>query len=429
MQDSGIAWIGEIPKDWEVFRIKQLLANKSIKGFPDERVLSLYRDLGVVYKDSRSDNHNVTSEDTSTYKLVDKGDFVLNKMKAWQGSMAVSDYRGIISPAYYICTFKRKDVCKRYIHHLLRNDSYKPEYMRLSSGLRVGQWDLNIDNFLNIPMILPSLQEQQLIANFLDKKCGEIDELVALQEKMIDELKAYKQSVITETVTKGLDKNVKFKDSGVEWIGEIPEHWELTRAGDIANYKKGPFGSAITRDMFVPKSENAIKVYEQQNAIKKDWTLGYYYISQDYFLESLAGFETLPNDIIVSCAGTIGEMYVMPYNIERGIINQALMRIRIENEIIAMPFFLYLFDVLIKTESNRSSNGTAIKNIPPFNILKKIRFGLPPLSEQHSIATYLDEKCSEIDSLISIKQKKIDELKDYKKSLIYEYVTGKKQVI
>ena len=427
-KDSGIPWIGMIPSDWEVCFTKQLMRNKSIKGFPDEQVLSLYRDFGVVPKDSRDDNHNVTSEDTASYKLVEVGDFVINKMKAWQGSMAISAYRGIISPAYYICRFTNDSVNRRYIHYLLRNETYKTEYRRLSTGLRVGQWDLNIDDFLHIPAILPPPPTQQRIADYLDRKCAEIDELAALQETMIAELKRYKQSVITEAVTKGLDPNVPMKDSGVEWIGEIPEGWKVLRANEVANYKKGPFGSAITKDMFIPKTNDSIKVYEQQNAIKKDWQLGYYYISRTYFEDNLRGFEVLPNDIIVSCAGTIGEMYVMPICIEQGIINQALMRIRLTDNDINMSFFLYLFDVLLKSESDKSSNGTAIKNIPPFNILKKIKLGIPPLTEQRAIADYLDQKCAEIDELIAIKQQKIESLKEYKKSVIFEYVTGKKEI-
>ena len=201
MKDSGIAWIGEIPEHWEVCFIKQVMRNKSIKGFPNEKVLSLYRDFGVVLKDSRDDNHNVTSEDTSSYKLVEIGDFVINKMKAWQGSMAVSDYRGIISPAYYICNFIGLNINKKYIHYLLRNETYKVEYMRLSSGLRVGQWDLNIDDFLRIKMILPPIFEQQQIADYLDKKCAEIDELVAVKQQKIETLKEYKKSLIYEYVT------------------------------------------------------------------------------------------------------------------------------------------------------------------------------------------------------------------------------------
>ena len=201
MKDSGIPWIGMIPFDWEVCFTKQLMRNKSIKGFPDEQVLSLYREYGVVPKDSRDDNHNVTSEDTASYKLVEVGDFVINKMKAWQGSMGISAYRGIISPAYYICRFTSDNVNRRYIHYLLRNETYKTEYRRLSTGLRVGQWDLNIDDFLHILALLPPLVTQQRIADFLDRKCAEIDELIAVKKQKLEDLKEYKKSVIFEYVT------------------------------------------------------------------------------------------------------------------------------------------------------------------------------------------------------------------------------------
>lgn len=190
-----------IPFDWEVCFTKQLMRNKSIKGFPDEQVLSLYREYGVVPKDSRDDNHNVTSEDTASYKLVEVGDFVINKMKTWQGSMGISAYRGIISPAYYICRFTSDNVNRRYIHYLLRNETYKTEYRRLSTGLRVGQWDLNIDDFLHIPALLPPLVTQQRIADFLDRKCAEIDELIAVKKQKLEDLKEYKKSVIFEYVT------------------------------------------------------------------------------------------------------------------------------------------------------------------------------------------------------------------------------------
>ena len=201
MKDSGIEWIGEIPKEWEISLIKYHLKWKSEKGFSDEQVLSLYRDYGVIPKDSRDDNHNVTSLDTSTYKLVDTGDFVINKMKAWQGSMAVSEYRGIISPAYHICEFYSDAFIKRYFHYLMRNNSYLPEYERLSTGMRIGQWDLGFDDFKNIPIIIPSLSEQQEVADYLDKKCYEIDTLIAKKEQIVTELESYKKSLIYEYVT------------------------------------------------------------------------------------------------------------------------------------------------------------------------------------------------------------------------------------
>lgn len=419
-KDSGIPWIGNIPKEWKMFKIKQLLKNKSVKGFPNERVLSLYRDLGIVYKDSRDDNHNVTSEDTSSYKLVDVGDFVLNKMKAWQGSMAVSNYRGIISPAYYICTFNRSDVCKRYVHHLLRNETYKPEYMRLSSGLRIGQWDLNIDNFLNIPMVFPPLNEQESIANFLDEKCSEIDELISLQENMIDELKAYKQSFITEAVTKGLDRNVKMKDSGVDWIGEIPEHWQVCK---LKNKFKLRTGTTPSRYDEIKENDNILNWYtpsdvsEDGNVIETSKRK----LSQSIIEEERISIYPKGCLMFVAIGASAGKV---GYAIEEGYSNQQITALIPDNSI-GKFYFYYLI-----ADKNRIRDNAFFTTLPIINnaYLSQINILVPPIFEQEQIASFLDSKCSQIDSLISIKEKKIEELKDYKKSLIYEYVTGKKRV-
>lgn len=201
MKDSGIEWIGEIPKEWKVKYIKYSIKWKSIKGFGKETILSLYRDYGVIPKDSRDDNHNVTSLDTDSYKLVDIGDLVINKMKAWQGSLSISDYKGIVSPAYHVCQIIDNSICKKYFNYLLRNQLYKPEYMRLSTGMRIGQWDLSFDDFKNLPFILPNFKEQQEIANYLDIKCIEIDKLIEDKTKLLSELEDYKKSVIYEYVT------------------------------------------------------------------------------------------------------------------------------------------------------------------------------------------------------------------------------------
>lgn len=201
MKDSGIEWIGEIPREWEISLLKYSIKWKSVKGYGQETILSLYRDYGVVIKDSRDDNHNVTSLDTDTYKFVEIGDFVINKMKAWQGSMAVSNYNGIISPAYHVCQIINPNVFKRYFHHLMRNQLYIPEYTRLSTGMRIGQWDLSFDDFRNLPFIIPPMDEQIEIADYIDRKCAEIDTLISKKEQLITELEAYKKSLIYEYVT------------------------------------------------------------------------------------------------------------------------------------------------------------------------------------------------------------------------------------
>ena len=170
---------------------------------------------------------------------------------------------------------------------------------------------------------------------------------------------------------------------------KIPDNWVWTRLGEIGDYKKGPFGSSLTKSMFVEKGVDTVKVYEQKNAIQKDAKIGNYYITKDYFLEAMTGFEVKSNDIIVSCAGTIGETYILPNNSEKGIINQALMKISLKDSI-EKSYYLQYFDYFLKEESKEKSKGTAMKNIPPFKVFKEFPFPLPPLNEQKRIVEKLD---------------------------------------
>ena len=201
MKDSGFEWIGEIPEDWNINKIKRFLRYVSTKDKGNCEVLSLYRELGIVPKNSRNDNHNVTAEDTSNYRFVRKGDFVINKMKAWQGSVAVSDFDGIVSPAYFVYEFISNVFVKKYFHYLLRNKQYAKEFERLSGGIRIGQWDLPAIEFENTVCLVPSLPEQKEIADYLDKKCAEIDTLIEKKQQFLTELATYKKSLIYEYVT------------------------------------------------------------------------------------------------------------------------------------------------------------------------------------------------------------------------------------
>ena len=201
MKDSGIEWIGQIPEHWGVDKLKFHLKFRGTKNPGDTIVLSLYRELGVVPKDSRDDNHNKTSEDTSNYRFVRNGDFVINKMKAWQGSVAVSDYEGIVSPAYYVYGFSDDLIFKRYFHYLLRDKSYATEFKRLSGGIRVGQWDLPRESLENTLILLPPISEQKEIAAYLNEKCSEIDATIAEKQKQLKTLEEYKKSLIFEYVT------------------------------------------------------------------------------------------------------------------------------------------------------------------------------------------------------------------------------------
>ena len=200
MKDSRIEWIGTIPKHWAVEKIKYHLQRKEPRNPGNVQVLSVYREYGVIPKDSRDDNHNVTSEDTSKYKYVKPGNLVINKMKAWQGSLAISEYEGIVSPAYFIYHFIDDVFNKKYFHYLIRS-CYKDEFRRISTGIREGQWDLPSRDFENELVLIPPKDEQDDIVNYLDSKCSEIDAIIQTKKEQLDVLAEYKKSLIYEYVT------------------------------------------------------------------------------------------------------------------------------------------------------------------------------------------------------------------------------------
>ena len=226
---SGVKWLGEIPSHWEVKHLRNFLTLFSEKGYGDCQLLSVTRKKGVILRDkeNKEENHNFVPDDLSGYKHLKAGDFVINKMKSWQGSYGVSDYEGIVSPAYFTC--KLKGVNPKFFSRAIRSKAYIGFFMQYSKGIRVDQWDLDPSSMKDIPFILPTDAEQSAIINYLDTITAKIDAAIAQQQKMIDLLNERKQIIINRVVTKGLNPNAKMKDSGVEWIGEVPEGWEVIR--------------------------------------------------------------------------------------------------------------------------------------------------------------------------------------------------------
>jgi type I restriction enzyme S subunit len=198
---TNLGWIDAIPKHWGLEKFRYKLKPRRISGQIDKQVLSVYREFGVIPKDSRDDNHNRTSDDTSNYKYVRPNDFVINKMKAWQGSMGVSQYEGIVSPAYFVYEFSDDSYNPRYFHYFMRNANNIPEYRRLSGGIREGQWDLSPYNLGNMPIVVPPKTEQNEIVNYLDEKCKLIEASITEKLLQIEKLKEYKASLIYEYVT------------------------------------------------------------------------------------------------------------------------------------------------------------------------------------------------------------------------------------
>ena len=200
MRESGIAWVGDIPAHWLVEKVKFHLQRNEPRNPGDKQVLSVYREYGVIPKDSRDDNHNVTSEDTSNYKYVVPGNLVINKMKAWQGSMGVSEYEGIVSPAYFIYKFTDNQIMPKYLHYLFRS-CYKDEFRRISGGIREGQWDLSPYEFSNTLLLIPPTDEQNRIVSYIDARISEIESAITEKKQQIETIEEYKKSLIFEYVT------------------------------------------------------------------------------------------------------------------------------------------------------------------------------------------------------------------------------------
>lgn len=416
MKDSGIEWIGEIPEGWEVSLLKYATRWKSEKGCPDAPVLSLYRDFGVVPKDSRDDNHNVTSLDTSNYKVVDIEDLVINKMKAWQGSMAVSDYRGIVSPAYHVCSITSNKVNKRYLHHLLRNPAYLPEYARLSTGMRIGQWDLGFDDFKNIPFLIPPLDEQAKIADYLDNGCASLDTILDKTRSSIEEYKKLKQAVITQAVTKGVHSEREMKDSGVEWIGKVPSKWNCIKIKYLFEIRKRIAGKegytvlSITQTGIKPKN-----ISSNEGQLADSYS--------NYQLLYSGEFAMNHMDLLT------GWVDISNYN---GVTSPDYRVFSLKDTITNHPrYFLYLMQ---SCYFNRIfySMAQGVSNLGRWRLQSdkflNCIFPVPSIEEQKEISDYLDTTCSEIDKLIAKKEQLAKELESYKKSLIYEVVTGKREV-
>ncbi|WP_149554590.1 restriction endonuclease subunit S [Treponema pectinovorum] len=306
-------------------------------------------------------------------------------------------------------------ICKNYLMHIL-NSNFVQDYFE-STYHQVAMPKLSLINASKTVVPIPPLAEQQKIvnkienifsiANNLDIDIIDLENSIKQAKSKILDLAIHGKLVPQDPNDEPAEELLKriatsdnrpYKKFEGEEPFEIPENWGWCKLGDIGKYKKGPFGSSLTKAMFVPKSSNTVKVYEQKNAIQKNHNLGEYYITREYFESKMKSFEVFPNDVIVSCAGTIGETYILPENIEQGIINQALMKMKI-SKFIDINYFLKYFDHILKEESVKNGKGTAIKNIPPFDVFKNYPVPLPSLAEQQRIVTKIEELFAQLDSI------------------------------
>ncbi len=415
MKNSGIEWIGNIPSCWNVVKFKSICTPKSILNSGNRELLSVYLDRGVIrYSDSTNMQVHKPSESLDKYQNVDVGDLVMNNQQAWRGSVGVSKYKGIISPAYLI--YQLSDACyPDYLNYVFRDCTMVQQYEYCSRGVGSIQRNVSPQWLKQALVLLPPLDEQKKIAEFLDKKCYEIDALIADIQTQIETLEQYKRSTIIETVLKGLNPVLPIKDSSIDWIGEIPSHWNThplyyyfterknaNALGQENNLLSLSYGRIIRKDIntnggLLPNNFNTYNIIEKDDIVLR--------------------LTDLQNDKRSLRTGIARE---------RGIITSAYVTLCAIKPLNAQYFYylLYAYD-LMKVLYNM---GAGVRQGLNYEELSKMMLIEPSLDEQNEIVEYLDKKCSEVDACISDKKEQIVTLEAYKKSIIFEYVTGKKEV-
>lgn len=427
-KDSGIAWIGEIPEHWEVRKLKNVCStnNASLSDKTSKEFEFDYVDIGSVSFElgiHKTEKYTFQNAPSRARKIARLGDIIVSTVRTYLRAIDIINSeekeKYIYSTGFAVLS-PLKNILSEFMIYICRSEYFTNQVSIYSTGINYPSINDTALKMINI--VMPHLSEQQSIAYYLDQKCGEIDELITLQEEMITKLQSYKQSVITEAVTKGLDKNVPLKDSGIEWIGEIPEHWTFT-----------VFKKFLSEPMQYGANEPAEECnyngprYIRITDIKDDETL-----RDDTFkslpLEKAKEYMLNKGDLLFARSGaTVGKTFLYKEDYAACFAGY-LIKARCNKNVLLPNFvFYYTLSNVYQNWKNSIFIQSTIQNIgaDKYSVMPII---VPSLSEQQSIANYLDQKCSEIDELISIKQQKIEKLKDYKKSLIFECVTGKRKV-
>lgn len=416
---SAVDWLGDVPEHWGLKPLWTFFRRVKRTGFSDEQLLSVYRDHGVIPKASRDDNFNKASEDLSVYQLVIPGDLAINKMKAWQGSVAISEHRGIVSPAYFVYE-AHHTANSRYLHYLMRSLRYITGYLSVSKGIRINQWDLEPQLHSRMPLTVPTDAEQANIAAFLDQETSKIDELVAEQRRLMELLKEKRQAVISLAVTKGLNPRAPMKASGIEWLGEVPEQWSVVAAGHRYGVQLGKMldSAKITGENLRPY----LRVFDVQ------W--GYINADDlpkmDFGEDAREKFRLRAGDLLVNEGGSYpGRSAIWSGGIEECYYQKALHRMRPHrSDEDTTRFFYYVMcwaagqGVFVA-----GGNETTIEHLPAEK-LRKYRFAFPPMNEQLAIASFLDGELARFDSLTAEAQRAIDLLQERRTALISAAVTG-----
>ena len=423
MKDSGIEWIGEIPADWTLQRGKTIFAQRLTKGNQSEILLAATQKYGMLPQSEVEGVVQVKEDaDLQQFRTVHKKDFVIS-LRSFQGGFEYSQYEGVCSPAYQVF-YNTNPICHNYYRLLFKSDGFIQKMNSMTVGIREGK-NIQYSDFANSLIPVPPINQQQRIADYLDRKCSKIDAIIARQQEVIEKLKAYKLAVITEAVTKGLNPVVPMKDSGIDFIGSIPEAWRICRLRNIGTLQNGiskggeffghgfPFVSYgdVYRNFSLPVQVAGLIDSSDEER-------------RNYSVESGDICFTRTSETIEE----VGFSSVCEETIPDATFAGFLIRVRPFTDDLVPKFAKYYFRsnhhryYLVKQMNlvTRASLGQ--------DLLKSMPVLVPPKDEQISLAAYLDKKCGAIESSIEYKQRVIERLTAYKKSLIYEVVTGKKEV-
>lgn len=421
-KDSGIEWLGEIPQDWQIVPIRCCFGEFNARcNNNDYPLLSVTIANGVVYQNDITNKKDISNDDKSNYKIVPLGAIAYNKMRMWQGAIGINMLeKGIVSPAYVVA-IPNKKININFSYYLLKSKNMICEYEKYSYGLCSDMNNLRYEDFQNIKIPLPPLKEQEQIANFLDEKCEQIANFIEKKEKLISLLKEQKQILINETITKGLDKNVNFKDSGIEHLGEIPKHWEIKRLATFGKFSKG---GNISRQDLVESGDSALLYGDIYMNYEISTSCLDSKISKN---TSLGAIPIYKGDILFAGSGEtkedIGKNIVYLGKDKAFAGGDVIIFRQKENNALYLSYALNT--KYAKFCKGIESKGEIIVHIYASN-LKDIRIPLPPLKEQEQIAKFLDEKCEKIDLLIEKTKKQIKLIKEYKTTLINQAVCGRR---
>lgn len=418
-KDSGVEWIGEIPEEWEIQKAKFVWRERNERSVTgDEQLLSVSQYYGV-----RPNLEQSRSESLVDYKITKKNDLVINIMLAWLGGLGTTKYEGLVSPSYAV--YRSLIECNTtYLGYLYRTPNYLAEFARRSTGVVPSRWRMYTEYFGQVLTLLPPLETQERIASFLDQKTAGIDEAIAKKQKLIELLQEQKSILINQAVTKGLNPDAPMKDSGVEWIGEIPAHWLTPPMYARFRIELGKMldSKRITGKRLLPYLRNTDVQWDGVNTSDLP--------EMDFAQNEIGRFTVKPGDLLVCEGGEIGRSAICDESFADATIGyqKALHRVRPSDESESIEYLYFTFVCAGDCSAfTRTAKANTISHLTG-EILSSYRFPKPPIDEQIEIASYLNKVCKDHEAVIKKNEESIARLQEYKQNLISSAVTGKIKV-